>query len=106
MRRDPAILLDEMMLDLDGRPQVDRVRLTNHNRFMTSYTVQVAKTHLSRILRDVEAGEEVTITRGDHPVARLTPVDARPRRQFGGLEIEIPDDFDAPMSEEELALWE
>jgi prevent-host-death family protein len=33
-----------------------------------------AKTRLSELLARVEAGEEVTIARGDVPVARLVPV--------------------------------
>ena len=33
-----------------------------------------AKTHLPRLLRQVEAGEVVTIMRNGRPVARLTPV--------------------------------
>jgi len=75
---------------------------------MTSPTVQVAKTHLSRILREVEAGEEVTIMRGDRPVARLLPVadEAPRRRRFETMSLTGPDDLDAPMSEQELALWE
>lgn len=37
-----------------------------------------AKTHLPRLLKQVEAGEIVTITRNGRAVARLTPVsDAR-----------------------------
>ena len=33
-----------------------------------------AKTRLSELLARVEAGEEITIARGDVPVARLVPV--------------------------------
>ncbi len=37
-----------------------------------------AKTHLPRLLDEVEAGASITITRNGRPVARLTPVaDAR-----------------------------
>lgn len=37
-----------------------------------------AKTHLARLLKQVEAGETVTITRNGRPVARLAPIgDAR-----------------------------
>ena len=32
-----------------------------------------AKTHLSRLIGDVEAGREITITRHGKPVARLVP---------------------------------
>ena len=35
-----------------------------------------AKTHLSELLADVEAGASVTITRRGKPVARLVPVTA------------------------------
>ncbi len=37
-------------------------------------SVYEAKTHLSRLLADVEQGREVTITRHGRPVARLVPV--------------------------------
>lgn len=40
------------------------------NRAM-EVTVQEAKTHLSQLLRRVEAGEEVVIGRGREPVAML-----------------------------------
>ncbi len=33
-----------------------------------------AKTHLPRLLDEVEAGASITITRNGRPVARLTPV--------------------------------
>lgn len=33
-----------------------------------------AKTHLSAILAEVEAGGEVIISRGDKPIARLSPI--------------------------------
>lgn len=37
-------------------------------------SVYEAKTHLSRLIGDVEAGREITITRHGKPVARLVPV--------------------------------
>lgn len=43
---------------------------------MRSVTVQEAKTHLSKLLREVEAGEEIEIRRGDMPIALLS---GRPR---------------------------
>ena len=36
-------------------------------------SVYEAKTHLSRLIGDVEAGREITITRHGKPVARLVP---------------------------------
>lgn len=70
--------------------------------------VHEAKTHLSRLLRRVAAGEEIVIARGGVPIARLVPVEtARPRR-FGtdrGL-FTVPDDFDRPLPEDVLRDFE
>jgi prevent-host-death family protein len=58
-----------------------------------------AKTQLSRLLRRVRAGEEITIANRGVPVARLVPVSAHPsKRKLGayGDTIKIADDFDAP----------
>lgn len=63
--------------------------------------VQDAKTHLSRLLRRVEVGEEIVIARAGVPVARLVPVERRLARQFGidRGRFEVPEDFDAPLPE-------
>ncbi len=59
-----------------------------------------AKTHLSRLVEAVQAGEEVVIARSGQPVARLVAAGPLkgPRRP-GGLKgrIRIGDDFDAPL---------
>ena len=39
-------------------------------------SVHEAKTHLSRLLDRVQAGEEIVITRHGRPVARLVPVES------------------------------
>ena len=68
---------------------------------MHQVSVHEAKTHLSRLLRQAVAGEEVVITRSGRPVARLVPIEeARP--VFGSDEgrFTIPDDFDEPLDEE------
>jgi len=41
---------------------------------MRQVSVGEARTHLSRLLRDVELGETVVITRNGRPLARLVPV--------------------------------
>jgi prevent-host-death family protein len=72
-----------------------------------SVGVHEAKTHLSRLLEDVAAGHEVTITRRGAPIARLVPARDR-RRRFGmdrGL-FTVPDDFDAPLPDAVLADFE
>lgn len=38
--------------------------------------VHEAKTHLSRLLQRVEAGEEIVIARGGTPIARIVPMPA------------------------------
>lgn len=73
---------------------------------MTTYNVQEAKTRLSELLGRVERGEEIIIARSGSPVARLVPAEPQPPRRFGGVDLTIPPDFDAPLSEEELAAWE
>ena len=73
---------------------------------VTTVNVQEAKTHLSELLARVERGEEIVIARAGSPVARLVAVAEVPPRQFGGVALNVPDDFDAPLHEDELASWE
>ena len=75
---------------------------------MVVVNVRQAKAQLSRLLKRVEAGEEVVIARRGKPVARL--VDCKPlrKRRPDRLKgkIVIPDDFFDPLPEEELKAWE
>jgi len=78
---------------------------------MARVTVQDAKTHLSRLLRRVEAGEEVVISRGKTPVARMIPYDepAPTGRVFGaarGLYAEPPNDAFSALTVDEMEGWE
>lgn len=70
--------------------------------------VSQAKTHLSRLIARVEAGEEVVITRRGKPIANLVACKPRKKRRPGRLKgnIVIPDDFFDPLPEEELKAWE
>jgi prevent-host-death family protein len=73
---------------------------------MTEVNVHEAKTHLSRLLARVEAGEEVLISRAGHPIARLVPARrARGKRRPGRFvgKGRIDDDFNAPLPPEVLA---
>lgn len=68
-----------------------------------------AKTQLSRLLRRVAAGEEITIANRGVPVARLIPVSGhKPKRKLGayGDTIKIADDFDATLPDEVLGAFE
>ena len=75
---------------------------------MVTVNVHEAKTHLSRLLAQVEAGEEVVIARNGAPVARLVALERRKGRQFGSMKgsSRIDDSFFDPLPEEELAAWE
>jgi prevent-host-death family protein len=68
--------------------------------------VHEAKTNFSKLLKRVEAGEEVTIARAGVPVARLVPVQITGAKRKLGLyrgEIWMAEDFDAPLPEDILA---
>jgi prevent-host-death family protein len=71
--------------------------------------IHEAKTHLSRLLAEVAAGEEIVIAKAGKPVARLVPVTGqRPERVLGidKGRVVINDDFDAPLPDETLAGFE
>jgi prevent-host-death family protein len=69
--------------------------------------VAEAKAHFSELLTRAQRGDEVVISRAGRPIARLAPLSPPQEREFGQFPgMRIDDDFDAPMSEEELALWE
>lgn len=79
--------------------------IPTQSRVFTVLTVGVreAKSHLSRLLREVSAGEEIIITRSGHPVARLVAIeDARPVFGVDEGRFVVPDDFDQPLDEELL----
>ena len=71
--------------------------------------VHQAKTHLSRLLRRVAEGEEITIARAGVPVARLVAVEhaknVRPLNMDRGR-VWVADDFDAPLPPDLLAAFE
>lgn len=51
---------------------------------MAAYNVHEAKSNLSRLLEQVEQGEEVVIARHGKPVAKLVPV-PQTRRVLGSM---------------------
>ena len=73
---------------------------------MKQVKVQYAKTHLSALIAAVERGEEFVIARGDHPAARLVPMEPRQSRDLGFVPYSVPEDFLEDLPEEELAAWE
>jgi prevent-host-death family protein len=76
---------------------------------MRTINIHAAKTHLSRLVNDAAAGEEIIIAKSGKPVARLCPLaPAKPRRVLGRLrgKIVIPDNFDTLCEEEIRKLFE
>jgi prevent-host-death family protein len=68
--------------------------------------VHEAKTHLSRLLERVEAGEEITLARAGRPVARLVPYVPRAKPRTPGLwkgRIRLAPDWDSPETNAEIA---
>ena len=76
---------------------------------MRTVNIHEAKTQLSKLIKAVENGEDVVIARASRPVVRLTRLLPPPAaRQLGTLagKISVPDDFDAPLPDEVLKLFE
>lgn len=78
---------------------------------MKKVSTHEAKTHLSRLLAEVEAGEEVVICRGSTPAARLLPLSnkaGRRRPRIGTItssRVRAEPDAFAPLGAEELKIW-
>ncbi len=68
--------------------------------------VHEAKTHLSRLLEDVRAGEEIVVAKNGIPCARLVPLDVPKKRRLGFVEGHLPDEFFDPLPDEELDAWD
>ena len=72
-----------------------------------AYTVHQAKTHLSRLLKEAEAGEEVIVMRGSKPVAKIVPINTPPadKRHLAGAyrgRIHWEEGAFDPMTDKEL----
>lgn len=75
---------------------------------MVEVGVHEAKTTLSKLLRLVAAGEEVVISRGGRPVARLVAIDPAGQRVLGedvGRYV-VGDDFDRDLPDDVIGLFE
>ena len=67
--------------------------------------IHAAKTQLSRLLEQVEEGEEIVIARAGKPIARIVPlVPSRPKRKLGLLEGQytVADNIDDPLPDDLL----
>ena len=77
---------------------------------MIRLNIHEAKTHLSRYITRVEAGETILLCRRNEPVAEIHPVrrTRRKPRPFGLSrgEFEVPDSFFEPLPEDFLDAFE
>ncbi len=66
-----------------------------------------AKTHFSKLVAKVEAGEEIVIARGGRPCARLIPiaVETPMLGTMKGRWPELDDEFFEPLTGDDLAAW-
>ena len=72
---------------------------------MSTVNVHEAKTHLSRLLKRVQSGEEIVLAKNGHPIARLVPMPGAIKRRVPGSArglITIHDNFDDPLPDEIL----
>jgi len=70
--------------------------------------VHHAKTHLSKLLAEVEKGHEIVVARAGKPVAKIIPFKEKKNRMtFGDWKgkIWIAEDFDAPLPDELMKDW-
>lgn len=73
---------------------------------MAVINVNEAKTQLSKLLDRAHRGEEVVISKGGKPYARLVPLETPPPRQAGWLKGKLSPRFFEPLPDEELEAWE
>jgi prevent-host-death family protein len=75
---------------------------------METVNIHKAKTHLSRLVEEVAAGAEIVISKNGVPRAKLVPLDSSRKLKFGVMKgkLRYPDDFDAPLPDEVMALFE
>ena len=77
---------------------------------MKTLNIHAAKTHFSRIIKDAEAGEETVIAKAGVPVAKVIPIGmSMKERKLGtlaGTYPPPPDNFDDPLPDEILDLFE
>jgi prevent-host-death family protein len=75
---------------------------------MAVVSVHEAKTHLSRLIERVLAGEEIVVARNKEPVIRLVPAAPPKKRHLLGAmkgRFELGDAFFEPLPDEELEAW-
>ncbi len=67
-----------------------------------------AKTNLSKLVEEAERGEDILLARAGKVVARIVALSPSRERALGQWKgrVRMSDDFDAPLSDEDLDAWE
>ena len=76
---------------------------------MLNVTIDEIQQDPLKYLRQVEAGETLVIVKSNQPIAELRPIaSSNPSRPFGlcAGDFTVPDDFDAPLHEDLISLFE
>ena len=75
---------------------------------MKTVNIHEAKTHLSRLLDELQHGEPFIIAKAGKPLAKVTAVQEKPPQRLGFLEgqFEVPDDIDTMFAEEIADMFE
>lgn len=76
---------------------------------MRNVNIHEAKTHFSKLVDTAMQGEEIIIAKAGKPAARLVPLrESSQGIRFGLLqgEVEIAEDFDAPLPKNVMAGFE
>ena len=70
---------------------------------MKTVTIHEAKTHLSRLIREVLTGEEIIIGKGKEPLVKIIPLEGTgSKRESGcaeGIVEYMAEDFNAPLTD-------
>jgi prevent-host-death family protein len=74
---------------------------------MKTVNIHEAKTQLSRLIAEVQKGEEVVIAKAGKPIAKLVAYE-RPQRKPGNAKglVNLTDAFFEPHPPEELDAWQ
>lgn len=86
------------MAAVNNLTNLDQLGLALHTDLMTTVNIYEAKTRLSALIAEAEAGGEVVIAKAGRPVVRLVPVDQPLSPRTPGAmkgKIELAEDFDA-----------
>jgi prevent-host-death family protein len=75
------------------------------NIMIKTVNIQEAKTHLSKLLKDVENGEEINLAKSGKPVAKIVPLDYLSLRVPGLLKGKSGQETLEPLPYEELDTW-